>query len=201
MSGDQQAMLGDLTGHVLAFAFIIGIGIAIGAWLGSRRQDKKFVWWPMFIAVGITLLSLIGSQQNGTLQSASSSTSDAGLHAKVQRQEVPAGSKLRTDDASINAVAEQAKQYVAKVAGVALDDIVIKTRILDMNGEKFLLQQGWLKGHLINTEIMTIRNGESLGVNCTSSAEDIEPRLKGTLCGSEVSKALGIDVSKIDGVF
>lgn len=196
MNNAQARAAGQLIGHLLFFAFLIGAGFAAGKWLGARRATKRFVWWPSAIAAALVALSLIGAAGN-----AAAASSGAVVKAEVMRRKLPAGAQFRTDAASLRKMEAQAALVASRAPNAPADPLVVKMSLLPRPAEGIVLQRSWHGDNLINSELLAIRNGDFVGVNCTTASETVAPKFKRTACAAAAKQALGIDLSTIAGDF
>jgi hypothetical protein len=199
-------MMGELFGTLMVYVLLIGAAVGLGILLGSRSENKKFVAWPVAAAVVLSVLSFFtsrGQQSPGAPAAAATSpaAAESAIHAEVMRQPVGPAARLKTDAASLKAMEEQEKALVAQKGQVAPADLSVTIELLPIKGDPVLLERGRLSGRLISSEILTIRGGELVAVNCTSSAVGVEPKLKSPVCAAEVAKSLGIDLATIPGDF
>ena len=197
MSGVQAQAAGQSFGYLLFVAIIIAAGIGMGRWLGARRANRKFVWWPAAIAAALVALSLIGTFAPAVAADAPGSV----IQVEVMRRKLPAGAQFRTDAASLRKMEAQATLLAARAPNGPPGGIVVRMSLLPRPAEGIVLQRSWHGDHLINSELLALRNGEFVGINCTTSSEKVAPKFKGTLCAAEAGKVLGIDLATIAGDF
>jgi hypothetical protein len=201
----QVEMLGQLFGHLFFFGAIVAIGVFVGWWLGSRNEKKKFVWWPPAAALVLVALAscgqLSGGQGGGFEANAQDAAHAGELKTEIMRQALAPGASIKTDDGSLRALEASARSEASKSAGVPLEDVAVKAIAMSARDYTVLLEQSSLKNRLVSSEILTIRQGQLVGVNCFSSSPTVTPKFKGTVCGKEAEKTLGIDLSTLPGDF
>ncbi|BCA58495.1 hypothetical protein [Sphingomonas sp. HMP6] len=200
MSGDQQEMLGAFVGHLIFFAILMAVGVGMSAWLGSRRSDKKFVWWPSVVSAALVGVALVSTFSRFGAADAAAGKAMPKVTPEVLRQKLRLGARLPTDDASLRTMETKAKAAMAQQGKIASGEIVVRIVAIQVGHQKLILQKAWWQKYLVNSEIMTLRDGEMIGINCTSSQADVlPPKFKGTACGAEVLKVLNVDVSTLSG--
>jgi hypothetical protein len=198
-------MLASLVGHLLFFGAIVAVGVFVGWWLGSRNGKKKFVWWPPIAALVLAALvlggQLSGGQGGGFVANAQDAAPAGQLKTEVMRQALTSGASIKTDESSLRALEASARSENAKSSGVPIDDIAVKATAMSASGYTILLEQSSFKNQLVSSEIQTIRQGQLVAVNCFSTSPSVTPKFKGTVCGQEAEKTLGIDLSTLPGDF
>jgi len=202
VSGGQQYMVGELLGHFFFYAAVIGIGVGIGALLKPRNVNKTFVWWPVIVAALLVAFSLIGTLTQRTPVSsgeAGAAVIDQALHTEIIREKLPPGAQFNTDDKSLRTLADRTKNYVAQEIKTPVTEFSVDVRLLESNRGGIVLERTSHLGKLINSELLMHRDDILIGVNCTSKTMSVEPKFKGTVCGAEATKVLGVDLATVAG--
>jgi MFS family permease len=195
--------LGSMTGAAIVVLAPVVIGYVVAGRLNKRREGYSSVRWPIITGAIVSLLALAGTCAPKDRNPAAANPAAAGdtIQADVQRKKLPAGATFKTDPQSLKQMQEKAELLIAQSGKASSSDRSFTFSVLPNPAHEIVLQRSWHRTRLINSQLLAVRNGEMVGVNCTTSTEDVPPTFKGTVCAIEANKALGIDVSTIPGNF
>jgi hypothetical protein len=193
---DQQAqMMGQFLGHVMFWAILLGLGVVAGILIGQRRKPKKFVAWPVIVALLLIVLSVIGGPADEPGPFAASPP--RALEAKVQSEKVPAGET--PDYEAIRKLIENAITADLKTAFPSEQDtIMVAGKIAIISGRKMVYVAGITGPHLRESVLSGVVNGQLVTVNCIARDAEANARFNGTPCGEAARKALGLQVIDTD---
>ncbi len=190
--------LGSMTGAAIAVLAPVAIGYFVASRLNKRREGYSSVRWPIITGAIVSLLALAGTCAPKDRNAAAAGDT---IQADVQRKKLPVGATFKTDPQSLKQMQEKAELLIAQSGKASSSDRSFTFSVLPDPAHEVVLQRSWHLTRLINSQLLAVRNGEMVGVNCTTSTEDVPPTFKGTVCAIEANKALGIDVSTIPGNF
>lgn len=187
---DQQAqMMGQFTGHVMFWAFLLALGVVAGILIGQRRKPKKFVAWPVIVALLLIVLSIFGGPANEPGPSVASPPRQP--EAKIQSEKVPAGET--PDYEAILKLIENAIAADLKTAFPSEQATIRVTgRIATIAGRKMVYVAGMKGPDLREAVLSGVANGQLVTVNCLAQDAGRDARFNGTQCGEAARKALGL---------
>jgi len=180
---DAAERMGEMVGHIMAPVFFIAIGVAVGYWLGRKRDPQRIVWWPVAVAALLALFGIVGSL--------SRSGGQPEPQAEVHAEAVPTGQSLDYD-ASLKALKDAVTAGLTKAYPAEVGDIAVAGEIGSVSGQRLIHVTG-RKGKVLRQSVLEgVYNGQLVTVDCLSQDDLVPARFSDTRCGKAAEKALGL---------
>ncbi len=191
--------IGYLIGRAIGVLIIVGIGFAVGRYLGDKRPDKKFVWWPLVVSivlVGLSALSTIGASSDVTATGADPKRVGGSVYVEVEVTPVAKGASIASlEGARAERIRSGFDQEVRQTLDKKGQDTKSLATILELVGSEpdgLILVTAAHKQGVIEAHIIGIRETNLIEIICVpSDALKIGFKVVDAQCGEAIQKHFG----------
>jgi hypothetical protein len=197
MNAAEQELTTRFIGGALAMALIIIVGIGVGLFLARKAPGQRIVLWPVVVAAGLVLLSVLSDRPNPAIADAGEQQRP-NPNAEVFRQPIAPGATMLLDESALRKAESGISNALANALGISLSTVKSSAQVLDISGKKFLYVSSTIDSSSVGSALILGGNGEMVKIVCASRGS-VSAKFKGTQCGQVADETFKISVASVDG--
>ena len=201
MTQQQADSIGYTIGYLIPILAVLGIGLFFGFRLGAKREPRRFVWWPILIALALVGFSVLGSFGNRNSQKASASSSPDVQVDVIESKAPPGAVLLRLDSKQeaalksrlINSARDQLTKVKESTAGINAEVGYFLDKPQKLITAVVSTDEGIIEAHII-----ALKDGKQFEIVCIPNEQMRKAfRLSMEQCGERTKAALGASYAEL----
>jgi hypothetical protein len=191
----QAESIGYLIGSMVPMLGVMGIGLFFGFKLGAKREPRRFVWWPLVIAIGLVVLALIGPNANSGSQITSNSIASS-VKVEIHESLAPSNAVLLRLDAEkeaalksrlVNSARDQLTKVNESTVGIKAEVSYFLKKPQKLITAVVSTDEGIIEAHII-----ALKSGKQFEIMCIPNEPQRKTfRILTGQCGEKIKATLG----------